>query len=77
MLERMKTATNVESAGMARAGDEIIVSSREASDPRHTGTVLEVLTTGGVVHYRVRWHDGADCILFPGPDMHFVHPRSR
>jgi hypothetical protein len=34
--------------------------------------VLEVLETGDVRHYRVRWDDGTDCIFFPSSDAHFV-----
>jgi hypothetical protein len=73
----MKTAGNGHKASSGHAGDEIIVDSRDAGDPRRTGRVLEVLTTGGVMHYRVLWDDGTDCILFPGTDVHFGHSRSR
>jgi hypothetical protein len=35
--------------------------------------VLEVLVTGGAEHYRVRWDDGHESLLFPGPDAHIIH----
>jgi hypothetical protein len=76
MLDNMNTAPNTGTAGVGCAGDVVVVDSRDGDDPRRTGRVLEVLTTGGVVHYRVRWDDGSDCILFPGPDARVV-PRRR
>jgi hypothetical protein len=69
----MTTSRNADTAVVGRSGDMIIVDSRDSDDPRRTGQVLEVLTTGGVVHYRVLWGDGSDCILFPGPDARIVH----
>jgi len=57
-----------------KVGDEIIVEARHLGEIRRMGEVLEVLETGGVTHYRVRWDDGTDCIFFPGEDAHFVHP---
>ena len=58
----------------ARVGDEIVVEGRNLGDLSRKGEVLEVLSTGGVVHYRIRWDDGIDCIFFPGSDAHFVRP---
>ncbi len=55
-------------------GDEIIVEGRNLGDLAREGEVLEVLETGGVTHYRVRWDDGTDCIFFPSSDAHFVRP---
>ena len=62
---------------VARVGDEIVVDGRHLDDLPRTGEVLEVLSSGDVVHYRIRWDDGTDCIFFPGPDAHFVHPGAR
>ncbi len=42
-----------------------------------TGEVLEVLNTGGAVHYRVRWDDGHEALFYPGSDAHSVHPGKR
>ena len=39
---------------------------------RRRGEILEVLLTGGE-HYRVRWDDGHESLLFPGPDARVVH----
>jgi hypothetical protein len=54
-------------------GDEIIVDGPGMGAEPRKGEVLEVLRTGSVVHYLVRWDDGTDCIFFPGPDASFVH----
>jgi hypothetical protein len=61
----------------ASIGDEIIVDGRHLGDLPRKGEVLEILTKGDVMHFRVRWDDGTDCIFFPGPDTHFVHPGAR
>ena len=65
------------SAMEGRVGDEIIVDGRTQGDLPREGEVLEVLHTGGVTHYRVRWDDGIECIFFPSSDARFVHPRKR
>jgi hypothetical protein len=56
-----------------KPGDEIVVDGRHLDDLPRKGEVLEVLTNGEVVHYRIRWDDGTDCIFFPASDAHFVH----
>jgi Domain of unknown function (DUF1918) len=60
-----------------KVGDEIVVDGRHMNDPPRKGEVLEVLSSGDVVHYRVLWDDGTDCIFFPGSDAHIVHPGAR
>jgi hypothetical protein len=56
-------------------GDEIIVDGPHLGDLPRRGEVLEVRDVGGVVHYRVRWDDGTDCIYFPSSDTHFTTPK--
>lgn len=56
----------------AKVGDELVVDGPHLGDLPRKGEVLEVLTTGGVVHYRLRWDDGTDCIFFPSSDTHVV-----
>jgi hypothetical protein len=58
-------------------GDEILVEGRTLGDPRRTGEVLEVLDTGGVTHYRIRWDDGTDCLFYPSSDTQFLRTVSR
>jgi len=58
-------------------GNEIVVDGRHLGDLPRTGEILEVLETGGVTHYRVRWDDGTDCIFFPSSDARFARPGVR
>lgn len=57
--------------------DEIVVDGRHIDDLPRKGEILEVVSTGSVVHYRVRWDDGTECSFFPGSDAHFVHHEVR
>ena len=56
----------------ANAGDEIVVDGPHIGDEPRKGEILEILTAGGVVHYRVRWGDGGERIFYPGSDAHTV-----
>ena len=61
----------------AATGDEIVVDGPHLGNLPRKGEVLEVLETGGVVHYRVRWDDGHEGLFYPGTDAHVVHPAKR
>jgi hypothetical protein len=57
----------------AKVGDEIVVDGLNTGDPSREGEILEVLNTGGVVHYRVRWDDnGHEAIFYPGSTTHVL-----
>jgi hypothetical protein len=56
----------------AKAGDEIVVDGPHTGDPQRKGEIVEVLGSGDVVHYRVRWDDGHETLYFPGSDAHVV-----
>ena len=58
----------------AHAGDQIAIDSVHLGDQTRKGEILEVLTSGGVTHYRVRWDDGHESVFFPGSDAHVSHP---
>ena len=49
----------------AKVGDEVAVDGPRTGDLRREGEILEILSTGGVVHYRVRWDDGNETIFYP------------
>ena len=57
----------------AAIGDEIVVETETVGRTPRRGEVLEVLVTGGEEHYRIRWDDGHESLLFPGPDTRIVH----
>jgi Domain of unknown function (DUF1918) len=61
----------------AHVGDEVVVDAVQTGGARREGEVLDVLDTGGVVHYRVRWDDGHETVFFPGSDAHVVLLRSK
>ena len=59
------------------AGDRLVVHAHHQGQPERDAEILEVLGVGGPP-YRVRWDDGRESIIFPGPDVfieHFAHRR--
>lgn len=48
----------------ARVADRLVVPGARAS---RVGVVLEVVTGSGAQRYRVRWSDGHQSIVSPGP----------
>ncbi|HEY7134120.1 MAG TPA: DUF1918 domain-containing protein [Acidimicrobiia bacterium] len=59
----------------ARPGDEIVVDATHIGEPNREGEILEVTSSNGVEHYRVRWDDGRETIFFPGSTTHTVRLR--
>lgn len=49
----------------AKVGDRVAVESERVGKPSREGEVLEVLSPGPNVHYRIRWVDGHETFLFP------------
>jgi len=49
----------------AKVGDRIVVESERVGQPAREGKVLEVLSPGPAVHYRVRWADDHVTVFFP------------
>lgn len=47
-------------------GDVVEVSSRRVGEPPRLGEIIEVLGPPDHRHYRVRWEDGHESILYPG-----------
>jgi hypothetical protein len=60
----------------AKVGDEIVVDGVATGDPKREGEILEILDSGGVVHYRVQWDDGHESLFYPGSTTHVVKLRS-
>ena len=52
----------------AHVGDQLIVRGRQVGRADQQGEIIEVINSPGGEHYRVRWADGRETILFPGPD---------
>jgi hypothetical protein len=52
----------------ARVGDRLIVEGRHVGVGRRSGQVVEVIGQPGDAHYRVRWEDGHETVMFPSTD---------
>jgi Domain of unknown function (DUF1918) len=63
----------------AQLGDEIVIRGHTVGDREVSGEILEVLGEPGHEHYRVRWDDGRESILYPGTDAYIkrLGPRKR
>jgi hypothetical protein len=55
----------------ARAGDRINVVGHNVGDAAKSGEILEVLGDPKHAHFRVRWEDGHESLLYPGSDVAF------
>lgn len=59
------------------AGDRLVVHAHHQGQPERDAEILEVLGADGPP-FRVRWDDGRESIIFPGPDVFVEHfPRRR
>ena len=56
----------------AKVGDRLVVESRAAEAHRREGEIVEVHGADGAPPYVVKWHDGKEGLVYPGPDAHVV-----
>ncbi|NUT52702.1 MAG: DUF1918 domain-containing protein [Saccharothrix sp.] len=59
----------------ASIGDELLVHGRIVGQHDRTAEVVEVLGADGAPPYRVRFADGHETVMSPGPDT-VVRPRA-
>ena len=52
----------------ATIGDQLHVHSRTVEETDRTGLILEVRGTAGAPPYLVRFDDGHERLVYPGPD---------
>ena len=57
-------------------GDRLVVRAHRQGQPEQDAEILEVLS-GQRAAYRVRWSDGRESILYPGPDVFVEHFQRR
>lgn len=57
----------------ASVGDRLVVKSRHVGDAPRDGEVIEVHGEDGAPPYLVRWEDGHEGLVFPGPDTVVEH----
>jgi len=57
----------------AKVGDHLLVEGRTVGEGRREGEVVEVRGQDGGPPYVVRWTDGHQALVSPGPDAHVEH----
>jgi hypothetical protein len=57
----------------ASVGDEIIIHGRVLGTPSRRGQVLETHGPEGTPPYLVKFDDGHETLVFPGPDVEIVN----
>ena len=58
----------------AGVGDWIEIHGHSQGEPPRSALVVEVLGEEGQEHYRVRWDEEHESILYPGPDA-IIRPK--
>ncbi len=84
MLDPGQTDGHDQAAGARRAtlasaqpGDWLEVNAIPGADPRR-GEIVEVIGSGEHLHFRVRWSEGHESLLYPAPEGGvIVHGRRR
>lgn len=56
----------------ANVGDRLVVEGHTAEAHRREGRVMEARGADGAPPYVVKWDDGHEGLVFPGPDAHVV-----
>jgi rRNA processing protein Gar1 len=56
-----------------KAGDVLVVESRNTSATPRTGEILDVLGDASHPHFSVRWDDGHETIFYPSQDVTLRH----
>lgn len=57
----------------ASVGDRLVINATHVDGPVRDGEVLEVRGPNGSPPYLVRWSDGHEGLVFPGPDATVHH----
>ena len=52
----------------AHVGDRIVIESHKVGGERKSGEVIDVIGGFGGQHYRVRWSDGHESVVYPSTD---------
>jgi hypothetical protein len=59
---------------MTGIGDRVVIRGRHVDDASRTGTIIEVRGKDGDPPYQVRFADGHEALVFPGPDCVITPP---
>lgn len=52
----------------AKPGDRLVIKSHKIGDPMRDAEILEIRGERGAPPYLVRWGDGHESLVYPGPD---------
>ena len=52
----------------AIVGDKLVVPALHVDGPQRDGEIIEVRGSDGGPPYVVRWSDGHEALIYPGPD---------
>ncbi|MEV6305323.1 DUF1918 domain-containing protein [Actinoplanes sp. NPDC051861] len=58
---------------IAQVGDRLVVKGKHVGDGNKVGTITRLRHQDGTPPYEVRWEDGHEGLIFPGPETHVVH----
>ena len=58
----------MQTAQTARVGDRITISGHKVGEAERTGKIVAIVAGEGRAHYRVRWEDGRETVVYPGSD---------
>jgi hypothetical protein len=54
----------------AHNGDHLVIEGTKVGSPRREGEVLQAQGPDGQPPFLVRWSDGVEGLVYPGPDAH-------
>ena len=57
----------------ATVGDTLVMHANHTGEPDRTAQILEVRGDGGAPPFLVRYDDGHEALVFPGPDATIHH----
>lgn len=57
----------------AKVGEKIRIHSKTVGSPEQEAEIIEVRGDGGAPPYLVRFDDGHETLIFPGPDAEVMH----
>ncbi|MGW5179292.1 DUF1918 domain-containing protein [Streptomyces sp. NPDC004082] len=60
----------------ATVGDQLVTHGRIVGQHDKVAEITEVMGTEGTPPYRVRFHDGHEAVMSPGPDSEIRHKDS-
>jgi uncharacterized protein DUF1918 len=60
----------------AKVGDIVEIHGHRVGEGARTGEIVEVIGEAGHEHFRVRWADGRESVLYPASDA-IVRPGRR